>query len=567
VTEVVAPPAPGLSRFVPALDWVRHYDRSWLGRDVLGGVAAGAVVVPQAMAYASIADLPAQVGLYTCMVPMVVYALLGGSRTLSVSTTSTVAILTGSTLVSAGVAGSGEDPVGDLAMLTVLVGVILLAARLLRLGSLIDNISEATLTGIKIGVGLTVAAGQLPKLLGITGDPTATAFFGELRGVIDDLGDISWTTLALSAATIVVLLGLARLLPQVPAPLVAVVLGIVLVGVWSIDEHGVALIAPVPSGLPLPVAPSFDHAGDLVGGAFAIAIMCFLETASVAGAVRQRDEPAIDNDQELAANGVACVAGAIFRAMPSAGGFSQTAINQRAGARTQLSEVVTALLAVACALFLGGVLSDLPQATLGCMVVVAVIGLIKPSEMRRFWRIDRLSFWVAVITAAAGLVLGLLAAVLVGVLLTLLLVLHELNGIGVTELQPTPAGDDVLVAGPATRPVPGLLVLRVDGPIYTANVHNIHRRILAAVDAADPETVVLDLSAIAATSVTVLDQSIDLDQQLVARDVGFWVTALTPRVLAMVSRLPRFEELQAAGRVFPTALAAIHHFEASTRVE
>ena len=124
--------------------------------------------------------------------------------------------------------------------------------------------------------------------------------------------------------------------------------------------------------------------------------MCFLETASVAGAVRRRDEPPIDNDQELAANGLACLAGSFFRAMPSAGGFSQTAINQRAGAVTQLSELVTALLAVACALFLGGVLSDLPQATLGCMVVVAVAGLIKPSELRRFWRLDRVEFWVAV---------------------------------------------------------------------------------------------------------------------------------------------------------------------------
>jgi SulP family sulfate permease len=248
-------------------------------------------------------------------------------------------VLTGSTLISAGIAAEGTDPARDLATLTLLVGVILLLARVFTLGSLIDNISEGTLVGVKIGVGLTVAAGQVPKLLGIEGDPTADAFFGEVRGIIDDLGDISWTTVALSAVTIAILLGLAKLLPQVPAPLVAVVLGIALVAVWSIDEHGVALIEPVPSGLPVPVAPSFEHIGGLVGGAFAIAIMCFLETASVAGAVRRPDEPAIDNDQELAANGVACMLGGIFRAMPSAGGFSQTAINQRSGARTQLSEI------------------------------------------------------------------------------------------------------------------------------------------------------------------------------------------------------------------------------------
>lgn len=549
-----------LAHLVPALHWLRSYDRSWLSHDVVGGLAAGSVVVPQAMAYASIADLPAEVGLYTCMVPMVAYALLGGSRTLSVSTTSTVAVLTGSTLLAAGVAASADEPARSLATLTILVGVILLAARVLRLGGLIDNISEATLTGVKVGVGLTVAAGQFPKLLGIEGDPSATAFIAEVRGIVEDLGDVSWATVALSAATIAVLLGLGRVLPQVPGPLVAVALGIVLVGVWSVDEHGIALIAPVPSGLPTPVVPTLDRLGGLVGGAFAIAIMCFLETASVAGAVRRPDEPPIDNDQELAANGVAALAGALFRAMPPAGGFSQTAIYQRAGAVTQLSELVTAALAVACALFLGGVLSDLPQATLGSMVVVAVIGLIRPADWRRLWQLDRIEFWVAVVTAVGGLVLGLLAAVLIGVVLTLFLVLRELNRIGVTELQPTAAGDDLQVAGPATVPVPGLLVLRLDGPLYTANVRGAHRRVLAAVDGASPDTLVLDLSVLAFVSVTVLDRFPELEAELAARGVELWLVALSPQVMATARQLPRWADAAASGRIHPTALAAVRDY-------
>jgi sulfate permease, SulP family len=256
------------------------------------------------MAYATIADLPVEVGLYTCMVPMAAYALLGASRTLSVSTTSTVAVLTGSTLVAAGVAASSQDPARSLAALTLLVGVILLIARLLRLGGLIDNISEATLTGIKVGVGLTVAAGQLPNLLGVKGDPTADNFFSELRGVIDTIGDISWATAVFSAITIGVLVGLRRFAPQVPGPLVAVIGGILLVAVASIDDHGVALIDPVPSGLPTPVAPSFDHFDQLLPGAFAIAIMVFLETLAVGRSVRRKEEPPIDNDQELFASGL-----------------------------------------------------------------------------------------------------------------------------------------------------------------------------------------------------------------------------------------------------------------------
>jgi high affinity sulfate transporter 1 len=546
---------------IPSATWLRRYDRAWLAKDVVGGLAAGAVVIPQAMAYATIADLPVEVGLYTCMVPMVVYALLGGSRTLSVSTTSTVAVLTGSTLLAADVAAESSDPARDLATLTLLVGLILLLTRVLRLGALVDNISLATLTGIKTGVGLTVAAGQLPKLLGIPGDPTAKSFFAEVDAVFEQLGDTSAVTLAFSVLTIAVLLGSSRLAPRVPGPLLAVGLGIALVAFGNIDEHGVALIAEVPSGLPTPIAPDFERWGPLLPGAFAISIMVFLETVAVARSVRRPSEPPIDNDQELFANGVACTTGAFFRAMPAAGGFSQTAINQRAGAQTQLSELVTAALAVGCALFLGGVLSKLPQATLGCMVVVAVIGLIKPSEFVRLWRLDRIEFWVAVATAVAGLWFGLLVAVLVGVLLTFGLVLRELDRIGFTELQPTADGSDVHVAGVHTAPEPGLLLLRLDGPLYTANVRAANRRMLAAVDAAEhPRVLVVEVSAQNMVPVSVIDEFEELDQNLRDRKVELWVAGLTPRALATVRLTPRWHELDDEGRLFPTALAAFRAY-------
>lgn len=551
------------ARYVPAVSWIRSYDRTWLVRDVLGGLAAGSVVIPQAMAYATIADLPAQVGLYTCMAPMLAYVLLGGSRTLSVSTTSTVAVLTGSTLLTAGVAAASSDPARDLATLTLLVGIILLIARLLKLGALVENISEATQTGIKIGVGLTVAAGQLPKLLGIPGDPDAHAFIGEVRGVIEDLADLSWSTPLLSAATIGLLLGVRRFAPNAPAPLIGVAVGIALVAVLEIDEHGVALISPVPSGLPTPVAPSLEHVTGLLGGAFAIAVMCFLETASVAGAMRRRDEPPVDNDEELAANAIACIAGSFLRAMPAAGGFSQTALNRRAGSRTQISAVVTVLLAVACALFLGGILSDLPQATLGSLVVVSVLGLIDPAELGRFWRLDRLGFWVATVTAVAGLVFGLLPAVVVGIVSTLFLVLRELDRVGVTELQPTIGGDDVGLPGPSTARVPGLLILKFDGPLYTANVRGALRRVINAVDAARPDTVILEMSAVGWAPLTVIDQLVELRQMLRTRDVNCWIAALSPNALATARQLPQWDTLAAERQLFPSALSAVRAYVAT----
>jgi high affinity sulfate transporter 1 len=546
---------------LPLLTWRRGYRRAWLSQDLLGGLSAGAVVIPQAMAYATIADLPVEVGLYTCMVPMAAYAVLGGSRTLSVSTTSTVAVLTGSTLLAAGIAAEGTDPARDLATLTVLVGLVLLLARVLRIGSVIDNISEATLTGIKFGVGLTVAAGQLPKLLGIPGDPTASGFFEEVDAVLDQLADVSVVTLVFSVATIALFLVLARVAPKIPGPLVAVVLGIVLVAFAGLDEHGLAIVGEVPSGLPTPVAPSFDRVDELLPGAFAIAIMVFLETVAVARQVRRPEEPAIDNDQELLASGVSCVAGAVFRAMPSAGGFSQTAINQRAGARTQASELVTVVLAVGCALLLGGVLEDLPSATLGAMVVVAVLGLIKPSELRRFWRLSRIEFWVLVVTAASGLVFGLLVAVLVGVLLTFLIVLVELDRIGLTELQPTPSGDDVLVAGPDTEAVRGLLVLRFDGPLYTGNIRSVNRKALAAVDArGDVEVLVMDATSVGYLPVTVMDEVGEFEAALAERGAQLWVAALMPDVLTAAQQTARWDEVVGAGRVHATALAAVRAF-------
>ncbi|MFV0523385.1 MAG: SulP family inorganic anion transporter [Acidimicrobiales bacterium] len=557
-------PAGALGRFIPALGWMPAYRPEWLRRDIVGGLAAGAVVIPQAMAYATVARLPAEYGLYTCMVPMITYVFLGGSRVLSLSTTSTVALLSGSTLMASSIAAGSDDPGRALASLTILVGLLLLVARLFRLGSVVNNISEATLTGIKLGVGLTVAGAQLPKLLGVPADPDAGAFFGEVRDVMGKLGDLSWPTFALSAGTIVGVVLLNRFLPRLPAPLVAAAAGILLVMVGHVDRQGVALITPVPSGLPTPVLPAIDGITSILVGAVAIALMCFMETASVAHALHRREDPPIDNNQELVANGLANVFGGFFRALPAAGGFSQSAMNEESGSRTQVSELVTAGLAIACALFLGGVLSDLPAATLGALVVVAVLGLISPADYLRYWRLDRTSFWVAVITALAGLLFGLVEAVLVGVALTLVTLLHELNVIGVTELQldRDGDGDELLPAGDATHPVEGLLVLRVDGPLYTANVRSISQLIHLHADRSHARVVVVDLTAVSRTSITVVDELTELHRSLDHHGVDLWWSSVTPEVAAVAAEVPEWAELEANGLVFATGRAAVRRYQA-----
>ena len=244
----------------------------------------------------------------------------------------------------------------------------------------------------------------------------------------------------MSAASIAVLLVLRRFAPQVPGPLVVAAGGILLVALTDVEEHGLSVIGAVPSGLPTPTMPVLHDVGALLPGALAIAVMAFIETVLVARAQRQRSEPPVDSDQELLANGFAALAGGLSQCMPPAGGFSQSAVNQRAGAKSQLAGVVTAVLAVLVALFLGPVLEDLPNAVLAAMVMVAVVGLVTPGDFVRYWRIDRAEFWVAAVVAAIGLTAGLLLAVGVGVVLTLVLVLRAVSQPRVRPLYPRPGG-------------------------------------------------------------------------------------------------------------------------------
>ncbi|MHC9045039.1 SulP family inorganic anion transporter [Microbacterium saperdae] len=514
------------------------YDRAWWGQDVVAGLAAGAVVVPQAMAYATIANLPVQVGLYTCIVPMLVYALLGGSRAMSVSTTSTIATLTATTLVSAGVAAQAEDALGSLMALTLLVGAFLVLARLARLGGLVENISGATVLGLKIGVGTTVAVGQLPKLLGESENFSGHGFVRSLVAVLEAVDGANVPTILLSLGSIAVLLVFKRVAPRIPGTLIVVVAGIVLVGLFGIDRFGVDLIQPVPSGFPAPVLPDFSDLGALLPGALAIAVMALLESTAVARGIRRPKEPPIDSDQELLATGAANVVGSFFSAMPAAGGFSQSAVNQSAGARTQLSTLVTVVLAVLIALFLGPVLSLLPQATLAAMVFVAVVSLIDVPQLIRWSRISPVDFWIALIVALVGLSAGLLLAVAVGVIVTLILVLRELN---------TPRLS-------VTRRVGDVIAVHLGRGLYTANALANERAIVELATAQDPTVaaVVLDLERLDAISITVLDALQDLDRELGAARIALHVAALPERARSIAERTAWYRTLAEAGRAHAT---------------
>src|SRR6201984_2684078 len=361
-------------------NWLTSYRKDWLRPVVTAGVTTAAVIIPKAMAYATIAGLPVQVGLYTAFLPMVIYAVLGTSRVLSVSTTTTIAILAAP---QGGKVVPGGDPASLLtasAMLTLLVGLVLLVASLLRLGFVANFISEPVLIGFKAGIGVVIVLDQVPKILGI--HFSRGSFFHNVVAIARGIPEASLTTLAVGIAMIAILVGIERFFPRAPAPLIAVAAGILGARFLGLQTHGVELVGRIPQGLPSLTVPNFSLAEELWPGALGIALMSFTETIAAGRAFAKSGEPLPRANGELLATGLANVGGAFFGAMPAGGGTTQTAVNRLAGARTQLAEVVTAVIALATVLLLAPFLALMPQATLAAVVIVYSIGLIRPKEFR-----------------------------------------------------------------------------------------------------------------------------------------------------------------------------------------
>ena len=491
--------------------WVRSYRRDWLGSDLIAGAVAACVVVPQAIAYASLAGLPVQVGLYAALVPMLVYAFLGGSRPLSVSVTSTIAIIT-----ATAVAGS-DDPAATAALLAILAGGLLLIAGVVRLGFLADLISLPILSGYKAGIGLVIVSSQLGKVLGVPVD--GDGFFGNVADLLRGLDDVNSAALALGAATIAVLLVLPRIVPWVPAPLVAVAAGILVVAAFDPDLD---VIGTVPSGLPGPDLPSFEGWRDLVPAAAGIALMASVESLAAARALLRHDDPPVDADRELRALGAANVAGGLFQAFPGGGGLSQSAVQDGAGARTQLASVVCAGIVALVLTVLTGLLENLAQATLGALVVVAAAGLVKPADLRMIARVRTRDFLLALVAFGGVLVLGVLDGILVAVFVSIAVLLYQAN---------RPPVDVV-------HEEAGVLVLRPRGRLHFANVRRTNERIVAAIEANDPppKVVILDVVAVPDLEITAVAALHDLAENLRERGTQLWVASLTPAEQRMMER-------------------------------
>jgi SulP family sulfate permease len=520
-------------------------------------------VLPKAMAYATVAGLPVAVGLYTALVPMAIYALLGSSRVLNVSSTTTLAILAGTQL---GLAVPDGDPAKLLtaaATLTALVGVMLLLASVLRLGFVANFISTPVLTGFKAGIGLVIVLDQVPKLLGL--HITKQGFFHDVLSLVQHLPDTAPLTLAVAAATLIVLLGMEKLWPHSPAPLVAVGGGIAASWLFGLHAAGVSTVGLIPQGLPSITLPDPALVEQLVPGALGIALMSFTESIAAGRAFMAGGDPPVNANRELVATGVANLGGALLGAMPAGGGTSQTAVVRAAGGCSQKASLVTAGAAAATMLLLAPLLGLLPNATLAAVVIVYSVGLIQPAEFAAIRKVRTMEFRWAAIACLGVLVFGTLQGIVVAIIVSLIGLASQVANPRVYVMGRKRGTSDVLrpvsPEHPDDETFDGMLIVRPEGRLFFVNAQNVAERMKALIAQHQPRVLVLDMSGVQDIEYSALQMLVEGEQRFAGRGVTLWLAGLNPGVLEIVRHSGLAERL-GPQRMFFNAHAALEQFQA-----
>jgi high affinity sulfate transporter 1 len=497
-TVSAATPNRGWCALFPPAQWLLRYQTAWLRHDVVAGVTLAAYAIPVALAYATLAGLPPQYGIYCYLVAGPAYALFGSSRQLAIGPTSAISMLVGATLL--GMAEGDPQRWAAIAALTALLfATMSVIAWLLKLSSLVNFISETILLGFKAGAALTIGMTQLPKLFGVPGG--GEPFYERAWILGTQLGDTNLAVLGFGLVAIALLVAGEKLLPGRPIALVVVAASIVALSATPLATLGFKLVGVLPAGLPHFALPSLRPRD--VDGIIPLAMACFLlayiEGVSAARALAQRHGYEIDARQELLALGAANVAAALGQGYPVAGGLSQSTVNDKAGAKTPLALVFASITIALCLVFLTGLLANLPNVVLAAIVLVAVKGLINIPELRRVWKLSRMEFWVAMAAFAGVLLLGILKGVLLAALVSILLLIRRAAHPHVARLGRVP-GTDRYSDGernPDNLSVPAVLILRVESGLFYFNVDHVraHARRYIAGAGDDLRLVIWDLSS------------------------------------------------------------------------
>jgi sulfate permease, SulP family len=521
---------------------LRNYQRDWVRADVIAGLTVWAVLIPSCLAYATIAGVPPVVGLYTAPAALVLYAALGSSRLLITGPSAAAAALSAA-IVGNAVAGNGDQFVTTTAALAIGVGLAALVAGVLRLGFLANFISEPVLKGFIVGLALTVIVGQVPKLFGIeTGHGD---FFERAWDFLTNIDQTDGLTLLVGIGSLAVLFGVPRVAPGIPGTLVAVVLGIGVVELFDLGDHGVAIVGSINPGLPSLAVPdvSLDRFGALMAAAVGVMLIGFAESLGTAKTLARREDPEIDANRELISLGAANLGAGISGGFAVNGSLSKTAVNSTAGGRTQLVGLIAAGLTIVTLFLLTGFFENLPVATLAAVVIVALVELIDFSTLRDYYRVyttrlgraygfaARTDFIAAVAAMLGVMVFGVLAGLFTGVLISLLLLLYRTSRPPVAELGRVP-GDSGhfsdLDRHPENQRVEGIAVLRIEGGLYFANATPVAAEIRSAAHRDDVRAVVVDAETVPFIDVTaaeILDQlarelQADGIRLVIARNIG-----------------------------------------------
>lgn len=517
--------------WLPVRSWLPRYEKRWLKGDITAGAVVAALAIPQALGYATIAGLPVQVGLYSLPTVLLFYAIFGTSRLLIVGPVSTVAVLTGSLIAGFSPASVAEAVALGSAM-ALAAGLILMVASVLRIGWLAEFLSKPIVTGFVLGLTILVIIGELPNILGIPVEPGSVS--SRIRDLVTGIDDTNTLTFAIGAGSLAVLFLGKRFAPRVPWALVVLVLGLAISYVADLAARGVAVVGDVPQGLPTPAIPTIstdDLAAVVMAGA-AIAFVGLAEGLSAARLFAGKGGERVDANQELFAVGVSNLSSGVIGGFGVAGSLSKTATADRSGGRTQMVGMTTAVLALATILFLAPLLSGLPKAVLSAIVINAVWGLMDFAAMRRYARLRRNDIVAACAAAVGVLWLGPLNGLLLAVGLSVFGLVYRSSRVDVEVMGRVP-GEKAAWGGmrnhPERRPTEGLLVLRVDVPLFWVNAASVKDAILARVDGyqkwydRDIVAVVLDIEGTNQIDTTTVDMLYEVLAALRERCVDLYL--------------------------------------------
>ncbi len=561
---MTAPGSSPVERWVPGVRVARTYQRAWVRADLVAGAVLAAILVPQGMAYAELAGLPAVTGLYTTIACLIGYAVFGPSRVLVLGPDSSISPLILAAITPLLVTGDPATAVALAGMLAVLVGLTEIGLGLGKLGFVADLLSKEVQVGYMNGLAVTIIVGQLPKLFGFSAH--ADSFLAELRAFVDNVDQTQTATLVVGVAVLILLLALPRITTRLPAVLVGVVGATVVSAVLGLADEGVATVGALPRGIPAPTFP-WTSASDVVPlliAALGITLVSLTDTIATATSFAARRGDEVEPNQEMIGMGAANIAAGFFQGFAVSTSGSRTAVAEQSGAKSQVTGVVGAALVAVLLLFLNSLLADLPQAALAAVVIVAALSLMDLVILRRYLRVRKSAFAVSLVATAGVMLLGVLQGIVVAVTLAILLFFRRNwwpHGAVLGRLEGDEGWHD-LDSHPDAEQIPGVVVYRWEAPLFFANAGSFRQQIRKLVSESQPRWVVLQCEAITDVDVTAAEMLEQLDNELNAAGIHLAFAEMRGRLQGLTLRYGLMETLDRE-HFYPTLEAALEAIRTS----